>query len=432
MLACRGAQREEPFLGALELLLIKGRGGDRRFQRPAGLFQSYQSAIERRDGLVEESAGVGAFPFKPAKEAGECRDGRCRSGNGFVGVMHVGGDLLGAHHLLAPIGQRGLFIRLRPERLQLIDGGAKIVRFRPRGRDPFLQLGDRRRGLLPGAMGVGDAGGFAGEAAEGVEQDAMGALVDHGAVIVLPVDLDQPDAELMEEIDRHRLVVDEGAAPPVLALDAAQDQVALGGDAGLGEERPGRMAARDVEDRRNVALPGSMTDQRAVAAAAQRQRESVEEDRFAGPGLAGKHRQAASEIDGKPVDENDVANCQGDEHVPARRNPSGRLLGEGVADGAAIVLGYRPLLLEEVVGVLVPAAVREVVAEHGGRGLRLVDQAHRQIGLDQTLQRLLDVARLLVFDDHNAEAIDRRDIFAALEIVASRPASLCRRAGPWS
>ena len=55
--------------------------------------------------------------------------------------------------------------------------------------------------------------------------------------------------------------------------------------------------------------------------------------------------------------------------------------------------GSRPPASHQLVGVLVPAAVGEIVAEHGGGGLRLVDDAERHIGLGQPGQRLLDVAR---------------------------------------
>src|ERR1700704_5551100 len=56
--------------------------------------------------------------------------------------------------------------------------------------------------------------------------------------------------------------------------------------------------------------------------------------------------------------------------------------------------------LYKIIGVLVPAAVRKIVPEHGSGGLRLADNADRHIGLGQPGQRLLDVARGLVLRDH--------------------------------
>src|SRR5579862_9608464 len=44
---------------------------------------------------------------------------------------------------------------------------------------------------------------------------------------------------------------------------------------------------------------------------------------------------------------------------------------------------------DELIGVLVPGAVREIVTEHRGGGLRLVDDAERNIGFGEPLQRFL-------------------------------------------
>src|SRR3954471_5397095 len=56
--------------------------------------------------------------------------------------------------------------------------------------------------------------------------------------------------------------------------------------------------------------------------------------------------------------------------------------------------------LYKIIGVLVPAAFRKVVAKHGGGGLRLADDADGQIGLGEAEQRLLDMARGLVARHH--------------------------------
>src|ERR1700720_216654 len=71
--------------------------------------------------------------------------------------------------------------------------------------------------------------------------------------------------------------------------------------------------------------------------------------------------------------------------------------------------------LYKIIGVLVPAAVRKVVAKHGGGGLRLADDTDRHIGLGQPRQRFLDMPRGLILRDHGLEAVDRAGIVAALE-----------------
>ena len=51
--------------------------------------------------------------------------------------------------------------------------------------------------------------------------------------------------------------------------------------------------------------------------------------------------------------------------------------------------------------------------EHGGGGLRLVDNAHGEIGFGQALQRLLGLAGVLIFEQHFAEAVDRRGVIVS-------------------
>src|SRR5258705_5252803 len=55
--------------------------------------------------------------------------------------------------------------------------------------------------------------------------------------------------------------------------------------------------------------------------------------------------------------------------------------------------------LYKIIGVLVPLAVRKVVAKHGRRRLCLADDADRHIGLGEAVERFLDVARGLIARD---------------------------------
>ena len=142
--------------------------------------------------------------------------------------------------------------------------------------------------------------------------------VDERALVVLAVDLDQRRPERLEHLHAHRLVIHEGAGAPVGELHAPQDQAVLGGDAVLGEQRERRMAAFDVERRRDLALFGAVAHQAGIAAAAERQREGIEQDRLAGAGLAGQHRQSGRIVDVEPFDENDVADREAREHSVLR------------------------------------------------------------------------------------------------------------------
>ena len=71
---------------------------------------------------------------------------------------------------------------------------------------------------------------------------------------------------------------------------------------------------RDVEGGGHLALLGALAHQRRIAAGAERQRKGVEQDRFAGAGLAGQRGKAGAEIDIEPVDQNDVANGEAGQH----------------------------------------------------------------------------------------------------------------------
>src|SRR5260370_32456752 len=78
-----------------------------------------------------------------------------------------------------------------------------------------------------------------------------------------------------------------------------------------------------------------------------------------------------------------------------------------------------PAGLYKIIGVLVPAAVRKIVPEHGGSGLRLADDADRHIGLGQPGQRFLDMPRGLVLGNHGLEAIDRGGVVALFHVIAA-------------
>src|ERR1700688_3318546 len=64
--------------------------------------------------------------------------------------------------------------------------------------------------------------------------------------------------------------------------------------------------------------------------------------------------------------------------------------------GTLILARLETAGLYKIIGVLVPAAVRKIVAKHGSGGLRLADDADRHIGLGQPRQRFLDMPGGLV------------------------------------
>ena len=169
------------------------------------------------------------------------------------------------------------------------------------------------RGTLPGPE-PGDLGRLRLQAAMGVQQPPVRGRIGKRALVMLAVDLDQRDADRLEHLHAHRLVVDRGACAAVSQLHAPQDQLVPARDVVGGENAADRMPAIGFEHRRHLAKLCAVTHQAGVAARAERERERVEQDRLAGPGLAGQRRQTATEVDVETIDQDDVADREPDEH----------------------------------------------------------------------------------------------------------------------
>src|SRR5258707_11527313 len=93
---------------------------------------------------------------------------------------------------------------------------------------------------------------------------------------------------------------------------------------------------------------------------------------------------------------------------------------EGPGDVGTLVLARLETAgLYKIIGVLVPAAVRKIVPEHGSGGLLLADDTDRQIGFGQPRQRFLDMPRGLVLGDHGLEAVDSGGVVALFHVIAA-------------
>ena len=103
------------------------------------------------------------------------------------------------------------------------------------------------------------------------------------------------------------LVVDEGPGASVGKLQAAQNEIAIDRDILRGGDAAGRMLGRKVENRGHLTLRLACAHERPVASAAERQGESIKQDRFAGAGLAGQHGEASPKGEIEAIDQNDVA-----------------------------------------------------------------------------------------------------------------------------
>jgi hypothetical protein len=114
--------------------------------------------------------------------------------------------------------------------------------------------------------------------------------IDQAARFELALDFDQRFADLTQQADAGRLIVDEGAAASVCAQRPAQHHLAARIVEPLfGQQRVSRMVRRDIEYGRDHRALGAVTDQPAFGPRAQRQPQRIEQYGFARAGLAGQY-----------------------------------------------------------------------------------------------------------------------------------------------
>ena len=90
--------------------------------------------------------------------------------------------------------------------------------------------------------------GIAVQAAEPVQQGAMGGGVEQAAIVLLAMHFQQQAAQVLQQAHAHRLVIDEGAAAPVAGQGPAQhDLFACASIAWSRQQRPGGMALLRLE-----------------------------------------------------------------------------------------------------------------------------------------------------------------------------------------
>ena len=112
-------------------------------------------------------------------------------------------------------------------------------------------------------------------------------------------------------------VVDEGAAAPVGADDAAQQELAVAVEIVLGQQGLDRIGRRDGEDGGDAGPVAVTRHDSRGRARAERQPQRIQQDRLAGPGLPGEDRHACAEVDVEAVDQNVVADREAPKHLAA-------------------------------------------------------------------------------------------------------------------
>ncbi len=150
---------------------------------------------------------------------------------------------------------------------------------------------------LPGMPGCAHGGGQRLRAGIGIEHLALGLRTQQRVMRLLAVDVEQEVGRVLQLRQRRRAAVDEGARAAAGVDHATQDQRAVvGGEAGFIE--PGRQCwqAVDGEFNRDFRTGGAAAYHAAFGAVTQRQRQRIDQDGFAGAGLAGEDGQPRREI----------------------------------------------------------------------------------------------------------------------------------------
>src|SRR5256886_3759766 len=128
---------------------------------------------------------------------------------------------------------------------------------------------------------------------------------------MLAVDIDEDVAGLAQQLYRHRLPVQVGARAPVRSHDPAHGELAAAADGLLVEpllQLVGGLA--QLEGAGDFRALGAVAHHLGTGAASGEQLQRVHQDRFARAGLAGEHRQAATQLELHRVDDGEVADLQ--------------------------------------------------------------------------------------------------------------------------
>jgi len=294
VLAGEVAQGIEPLLDRIEPARLGIEGAAEGRQRGQHLAELEGGTVEGRECWIEPARRflrraleltprASERPLEPVSAslrlaAQECQ-GRVERLDHLL-AMHEEEPLLGEGCLLAGLGGQALELGKRVSQEFFVPPCRLAL-----GREG----GMGRKRCAPGTVRCPHAIKEGRVAAEGVKCRAMGCRIDEPVLIELTLDLDEAVAELAEEADADRLVVDEGAAAPVRRQHPAQEERLLARELLACEHRPCRMVARELEGRGDAGLAGTLAHEGRIGAGAECQAESIEQDRLAGTRLAGQH-----------------------------------------------------------------------------------------------------------------------------------------------
>ena len=140
--------------------------------------------------------------------------------------------------------------------------------------------------------------------------------VQQAALLPLALDLDQQAADAPEQGDARRRVVDECAAAPVGADDAAHQQLTVAVEIVLRQHRPNRIGLPDIELGGDAGAVAAARHDTGRGAFAERQAQCIQQDGLAGSGFPGEDRHSRAEFDIQATYQDVVADREASKHLP--------------------------------------------------------------------------------------------------------------------
>ena len=201
--------------------------------------------------------------------------------------------------------QRRQLFHLPFQALQFLGiGGGILFPLQPR----LLQ----RLPFLPGCRGFL---GLTPQAGIGVEQLALGSRLEQGLMGMLAVYVDQEFAGLAQLLQGGGAAVDEGARTAA-GIHHAAHQAHAGIAAEFVLVQPGLQLGKGagIELGLDLGALGTGPHHAGIGTFAQCQRQGVDQDGFAGPGLAGKHGEAGLKFQLEAVDDDEITDIEGQQH----------------------------------------------------------------------------------------------------------------------
>ena len=171
------------------------------------------------------------------------------------------------------------------------------------------ELGGGSDAGAPGSVRLGDVRNELAMATEAVHQAQLTRWLEEPLLLVLAVDLRETSAKPSQPADGHRPVVGPHERAPVGPDLAPHDERPVPRGHHLGHRIVVR-GSRSVEDRLHASGIGPGADLVGRGAGAERERERVDDQRLARPGLAGQHREAGSERQADRLDHGEVLDGQ--------------------------------------------------------------------------------------------------------------------------